>query len=138
MGAKRPRSFFAVGQKILFVPGCVQGDIISSVCVSVSVCATFAVFADCESCTGPISTNLGSMEAGEYGLCVGRVSSHAVSSWKRSPGCCRSRDVFWVGRMFFPCFFFDFLFLERARPAAGMRPSCLIYLSTSNEAIFCL
>ena len=30
-------------------------------------CATFVVFADCESCTRSISTNPGSMEAGEYG-----------------------------------------------------------------------
>ena len=39
-----------------------------SVCVSVSVCVTFVVFTDCESCTRPISTNSGSIEAGEYGL----------------------------------------------------------------------
>ena len=31
----------------------------------------FAVFTDCESCTEPISTNLVSMEAGEYGLTRG-------------------------------------------------------------------
>ena len=35
--------------------------------MSVSVCVTFVVFTDCESCTRPISTNPGSMEAGEYG-----------------------------------------------------------------------
>ena len=40
--------------------------------MSVSVvCVTFVVFADCESCTRPISTNPGSMEAGEYGLTRG-------------------------------------------------------------------
>ena len=32
------------------------------------VCETFIVFTDCESCTRPISTKPGSMEAGEYGL----------------------------------------------------------------------
>ena len=32
---------------------------------------TFVVFTDCESCTRPISTNLISMEAGEYGLTRG-------------------------------------------------------------------
>ena len=42
-----------------------------SVCVSVSVCVTFVVVTDCESCTRPISTNPGSMEAGEYGLTRG-------------------------------------------------------------------
>ena len=36
-------------------------------CLSVCVCVTFVDFADCESCTRPISTNLGYMEAGEYG-----------------------------------------------------------------------
>ena len=36
--------------------------------MSVNVCATFVVFTDCESCTRPISTNPGSMEAREYGL----------------------------------------------------------------------
>ena len=32
------------------------------------VFVTFDVFTDCESCTRPISTNPGSMEAGEHGL----------------------------------------------------------------------
>ena len=36
--------------------------------MSVSVSVTFVVFTDYESCTRPISTNSGSMEAGEYGL----------------------------------------------------------------------
>ena len=41
--------------------------------------------------------------------------------------------MFWVGRIFFPCFsFFDFFYFERTRPAASMRPPCLIYLSTST------
>ena len=38
-----------------------------SVCL-VSVCVTFVVFTDSESCTGPISTNPASMEAGKYEL----------------------------------------------------------------------
>ena len=38
-----------------------------SLSVCVRVCATFVVFTDCESCTWPISTNSGSMEAGECG-----------------------------------------------------------------------
>ena len=37
----------------------------------VSVCVTFVVFTDRESCTGLISTNPGSMETGEYGLTRG-------------------------------------------------------------------
>ena len=39
--------------------------------MSVSVCVTFVVFTDHESCTRPISTNSRSMEAGEYGLTRG-------------------------------------------------------------------
>ena len=39
--------------------------------VCVRVCVTFVVFTDCESCTRPISTNSGSMQAGEHGLTRG-------------------------------------------------------------------
>ena len=42
-----------------------------SVCACLCVCVTFVVFTDCESCTRPISTNPGSIEAGEYGLTRG-------------------------------------------------------------------
>ena len=42
-----------------------------SVCVCVFVDVTFVVFTDCESCTRPISTNSGSMEAGECGRTSG-------------------------------------------------------------------
>ena len=44
-----------------------------SVCLPVClcVCVTFVVFTEFESCTRPISTNPGSMEAGEYGLTRG-------------------------------------------------------------------
>ena len=52
----------------------------------VRVCNTeFVVFTDCESCTRPISTNPGSMEAGEYGLTRGtcfmasRLELHTVA-----------------------------------------------------------
>ena len=44
------------------------------VCVSVNVCVTVGVFTDCDSCTRPISTNLRSMEAGEYGRTRGMSS----------------------------------------------------------------
>ena len=39
--------------------------------LSFSVCVTFGVFTECESCTRPIFTNPGSMEAGECGLTRG-------------------------------------------------------------------
>ena len=42
--------------------------------------------------------------------------------------------VFLGGADFFVFFFELFFFFERTRPAASMRPPCLIYLSTSNEA----
>ena len=57
---------------------------------------------------------------------VGGVSSRAVSRWSRSLGCCRFCGVFWVRRDFGGEFF------ERTRPAASMRPPCLIYISTST------
>ena len=62
-----------------------------------------------------------------------RAASRTVSSWSRSPECCGFRGVFWVGRIFFSVFFFDYFFFEGTRPAASMRPPCLIYLSTSNN-----
>ena len=34
--------------------------------------------------------------------------------------------------------FYRFYFFERTRPSASTRPPCLMYLSTSNEAVFCL
>ena len=40
-------------------------------CVCQCACVTFVVFTDCESCTRPISTNPGSMEAGKCGLTRG-------------------------------------------------------------------
>ena len=42
-----------------------------SVILSVSLCVTFVVFTDGESCTRPISTTPGATEAGEYGLTRG-------------------------------------------------------------------
>ena len=68
---------------------------------------------------------------------VGRVSSDAVSRWSRSPGCCGFRGVFWVGWIF-SCYFFFVFFFEHTRPAASVKPLCLIDFSTSNEAIFAI
>ena len=68
---------FAFRQKSLFISGCVQGAIIKIVCLSVrlsvsdSVCVTLVVFTDCQSCTRPIYTHPGSMEAGEHGPTCG-------------------------------------------------------------------
>ena len=77
-------------------------------------------FADCESCTRPISANSGSMEAGEYGLTRGTcfvarglevvaVAGLLWISWRVSSA---------AG---FFCVFFSPDF-ERTRPAASMSP----------------
>ena len=99
--------------------------------MSVSVRVTFVVFTDCESCTRPISTNPGSMEEGEYGLTretcflACRLELDAVAGLLWISWCVLD------GGAFFSCFFF----FERTRPAASMRPPCLIYLSTSSPFI---
>ena len=46
--------------------------------------------------------------------------------------------VFWVRRDFvFFSFFFSFFFFERTRPAASMRPACLISLSIRSDRESC-
>ena len=75
-----------------------------SLSVCLSECVAFVVFTDCESCTRPIFTNPGSMEAGEYGPTRGtcfvarRLEVVAVAGLLRSPGYCGFRGVFWVQR----------------------------------------
>ena len=97
-----------------------------SVCLSVCVCVTFVVFTDCKSCTMPISTNPGSMEAGEYGLTRGTfcvairldlitVAGLLLISWCVLGGA--------------GCFSHFFFFFERTRPAARMRPSLASFTS---------
>ena len=93
--------------KILLMTGCVQGAIIQLVCLSVClcICVSFVVFTDCESCTRPVSTNPGSMEAGENelrrGTCfVARRLVVAVA------GLLWITCVFWVRRDFFALFLF--------------------------------
>ena len=94
-------------------------------------------FTDCESCTRPISPNPASMEAGEYGLTrgtcfvAGRLVVVAVAELLWISWCVLDAAGFRGGG-------FPFFFFERTRPAASMRPPCLIYLSTCNEAVFCL
>ena len=96
------------------------------------------VFTDCESCTRPISTNPGSMEAGEYGLTRGtcfvarRLEVVAVAGLLWISWCVLG------GADFLVFVYFNRFFFERTRPAASMRPPCFIYLSSNNEAVFCL
>ena len=102
-----------------------------SVCLS--VCVTFVLFTDCESCTRPIFH-----KPGIYGS--GRACANAWDVVFRAPsrgGRGRWADVGFVvcfrwGGFFLLFFFFDSFLFERTRPAASMRPPCLIYLSTST------
>ena len=87
---------------------------------------------DCESCTRPISTNPGSIESGEYGLTRGTCS---IACRLELPAVDEQLWISWCvlgGTDFSVIFFFVFFFFERTRPAASMRPPCLIYLSTST------
>ena len=103
------------------------------VCVPVSLCVTFVVFTDCESCTRPISTNPVSIQAGEYGQTRGtwffarRLKVVAVAGLLWISWCVLG------GAIFFLVFFFRFFFSSNAiQPAASMRPPCLICPSTST------
>ena len=72
----------------------------------------FVVFADCESCTRPISTNPVSMEAGEYGLThetcffARRLEVVAFAGLLRLSWCVLG------GVDFFELFFLDYFFLR--------------------------
>ena len=77
------------------------------------------------------------MEAGEYGLTRGtffvarRLELVAAAGLLWISWCVLgAADFFRVFRVFFS--------FERTRPAASMRPPCLIYLFTSNEAVICV
>ena len=75
-----------------------------------SVCVTFVVFTDCESCTMPISTNPGSMQAVQYGLTrvtcflACRLELDAVAGLLWLSWCVLG------GADFFPCFSHEFAF----------------------------
>ena len=116
-GAKRPRQFFSYGQKSFIMrpffafrqkASSYRGAfrVLLLVCLSVCVCVTLVVVTDYKSCTRPISTNPGSLEAGEYRLTRGRGR--------------------WADVGFVVCFrwgrIFSFFFFEHTRPAASMRP----------------
>ena len=81
----------------------------------VCVCVTFMVFTDCKSCTRPISTSPGSMEASEYGLTRGtcfvarRLEVVAVAGLLRISWCVWS--------------------------AAGFRVSSVVYFSSNAHGL---
>ena len=72
------------------------------------MCVTFVLFTDCESCTRPISTNPGSMEAGEYGLTRGMCFFRAPSRGGRGHRAAVDLVVCFGGGRFFRGFFSDF------------------------------
>ena len=85
-------------------------------------CVTFVVFTDFESCTRPTSTNPESMEAGEYGLTRGTCFVARCLEVVAVAG------LLWIsycvsGAADFLVFFSSF---ELTRPAASMKPPCLI------------
>ena len=98
-------------------------------------CVPFVVVADCESCTRPIVTNLGSMEAGEEGLTRGtcfvarRLDVVVVAGLLWISWCVSGAAGF---RVFFS---FSFLRTHTACCTCERRP-CLIYLSTSTGSGF--
>ena len=69
------------------------------------------------------------MEAGEYGLTRGTCSVARRLEVVEVAGLLWIK-VMWVGAAGFLFFFSSVFFFERTRPAASMRPPCLIYLST--------
>ena len=101
------RPFFAFRQKASSYRGAFR--VLLLVCLSVCVCVTLVVVTDYKSCTRPISTNPGSMEAGEYGLTRGtcfvarRVELVAVAGLLWISWCVLGAAGF---RVFLPIFIF--------------------------------
>ena len=93
-------------------------------------------FTDCESCTRPISTDPGSMEAGEHGLTRGtcsiarRLEVVAVARVLWISCCVLGAAGFLGGGSFF--------WFERTRHAASMNPPYPNGLSTNKKAVFSL
>ena len=127
---KSPRPFFfTLGSEATEAVFCVwgkkapsyQGAIIKSsclsVCLSVCVCLTFVVFTDSESCTRPLSTNPGSVEAGEYGHNAWDVFRGAPSRPGRGRRAAVDFTVCFGWGGIFCSFLFGFFF-ELTRPAA--------------------
>ena len=72
------------------------------------------------------------MEAGEYGLMSGTCFVARRLEVVAAAG------LLWIswcvlGAAGFRVFFSRLFFFERTRPAASMRPACLIYLSTESQ-----
>ena len=88
--------------------------------LSVSACVTLVVFTDCASCTRPISTNPGSMEAGE----CGRIRGTCFIA-------CRFEVVAVAGLLWISCwdfFAFIFVFFLRTHSACSKYEAALPHL----------
>ena len=116
--------------------------------MSVSVCVTFVVFTDCESCTRPIFTNPRSMEAGEYGLTRGTCFAARRLEFVAVAGLLRLSWCVLGGVDYFVLLFFRlFLSFEHTRPTASTRPPLASFISLlvmeqgreseATEAVLC-
>ena len=96
--------------------------------MSVSVCVTFVIFTGCKSCTRPISTNPGSIEAGEYGLTRGtyfvarRLEVVAITGLLWISWCV-------LGAVGFRVFFFSISFVLRTHTACCKYEAALPHLN---------
>ena len=80
-------------------------------------------------CTRPISTNPGSMEAGEYGLAHGARFVAVCLEVVAVAGLMWVSWCVFGGADFLVFFFSDFFFFERTRSAASMRPPLASFTS---------
>ena len=132
------RPFLPIGKETFSYRGAYMVPLFNlSVCVR--MCNIRRFFCDCESCTRPISTNPGTMEAGEYGLTHGtcfdarRLQVVAVAGLLWISWCV------WVGRIF-ACYYY-YYFSLRTHTACSKYEAPLPHLPlyyNSNEAVFCL
>ena len=91
--------FMPLGKRSLFIPGCVQGAIITLVCLSVCV-SHLSFLRIARAVRGQFPQPRDLWKRVSVGERVGRVYSHAVSRWSRSPDCCGFRGACSVGRFF--------------------------------------
>ena len=92
------------------------------------VCVTFVVFTDCETQTRDL------WKRAEYGRTRGTCSVVRRLEVVAVAGLLWISWCFGWGGIIRVFLSFDFFFFfEHARPAASMRPPCLIYLSTSTS-----
>ena len=124
--------FLPIGKKASSLRGAYRVPLFSlSVCVR--VCLPFIVFADCESCTWPISTNSGSMEANECGRTRGTCFIKCRLEVVAVVGLLWLKLCVFCGADFFVVYFPSFSFLRTHTACFKYEAaSFLIYLSSSS------